>query len=78
MSITKQQAEDLGNRFRYHPPTGGKAAKHEAVREACLKAAIELTNLCPESRELSMAISHLDQAMMAGNAAIARYEEKIT
>jgi len=78
MSISEKQAESLSRIFAYHKPTGGKAAKHEAVREACLKAAIELSNLCPESRELSLAITHLDQAMMAGNAAIARYEEKIT
>jgi len=76
MSITQKQADEINNRFRYHPPTGGKAAKHEAVREGCLTLAIELSNLCPESRELSMAISHLDQCMMAANAAVARYPEK--
>lgn len=78
MSITDQQAENLSRIFRYHPPTGGKAAKHEAVREGCLKLAIELSNLCPESRELSMAITHLDQCMMAANAAVARYAERTT
>ena len=78
MSITQQQADDLGNRFRYHAPTGGKAQKHEAVREGCLTLAIELSNLCPESRELSMAITHLDQCMMSANAAVARYPEKTT
>lgn len=78
MSITQQQADDLGNRFAYHYPTGGKAAKHEEVREACLRVATELTNVCPEGRELSVALKSLEDAMMWANASIARNSEKTT
>jgi len=76
MSLTKQQSEDLSRRFAYHAPTGDKAEKHAAAREACLQAAIIITNLCPEGRELSKALEALESAMMFANAAIARWPEK--
>ena len=76
MSLTQQQSNDLTRRFAYHAPTGGKAEKHAAAREACLQAAITITNLCPEGRELSLAIEALERAMMLANAAIARWPEK--
>jgi hypothetical protein len=67
--------EDLVHRFAYHAPTGGKAKKHEAVRAACLEAALEIAVHCPNSRELSLAITKLEEAMMHANAAIARNPE---
>jgi len=76
MSLTKQQSDDLSRRFAYHSPTGGKAEKHAAAREACLQAAIIITNLCPEGRELSKALTELEDAMMWANASIARNPEK--
>ena len=36
--------------------------------------AIFLTKTCPESRELSLALTHLEEAVMQANAAIARNE----
>lgn len=78
MSITQQQADDLTRRFAYHAPTGGKAQKHAAVREACLKLASEITNLCPEGRETALAITKVEEAMVWANAGIARNPEKTT
>ena len=78
MSLTKQQSEYLTRCFAYHAPTGGKAEKHAAAREACLQAAIHITNLCPEGRELSIAITKHEEAMVWANAGIARNPEKFT
>lgn len=66
----------IRNDFAYHQPTGGKVAKHQQVREACYQAAQELVSVCPEGRELSTALTHLESAMMFANAALARYPEK--
>jgi hypothetical protein len=65
-------AAELTNRFAYHAPHGGKVARHEAVRNICLAVALELNDLVPEGREKSLAITHLEDAMMWANAGIAR------
>lgn len=69
------QASDLGHRFEYHPPREGTddAERHGNVREACHLLAIRLDDLCgPDSREKSLAITHLEESMFWANAAIAR------
>lgn len=75
MSNNTITPEDLAHRFAYHAPTGGKAKKHEAVRDACLQAALEIAVHCPPSRELSLALTKLEEAMMHANASIARNPE---
>lgn len=64
--------EELDKRFSYHKPDGDKADRHAKVRQSCLMLAQELCVLAPESRELSLAITSLEQAMLWANAAIAR------
>lgn len=65
--------KDLENRFSFHPAnTEEKQIKHGAVRALCLNVAIELNRFVPEGREKSLAITHLEEAMMWANAALAR------
>lgn len=62
-------------RFQYHPPREGSddADRHAEVRATCAVAARRLDELCGEdSREKSLAITHLEEAMFWANAAIAR------
>jgi hypothetical protein len=68
----KMLRERIENDFTYHPPTGPKVGRHEALRGFAKSFAIALTEYCPESRELSFALTSLEEAMMWGNAAIAR------
>lgn len=64
---------DLDKRFDYHPPSRSDVAdRHEKVRQACKGAAAVLADMVPEGRELSMALTDLENAMMHGNAGIAR------
>jgi hypothetical protein len=64
----------LAHRFAYHPPTTTAAiSRHVGVRSACLGAAKELVELTgPPTREQSLAITKLEEAMFWANAAIAR------
>lgn len=66
--------EQINNRFEYHAPKGDQAARYEMNRENFATLAKLLRDNCPESRELSLAMTNLEQAMMWANAAIARNE----
>ena len=58
--------------FDYHAPTNERINKHENVRAACRTLAHSINIDCPDSREKSLAITNLEQAMMWAHAAIAR------
>jgi len=63
---------DIDNRFTYHSPNPLQAELHEKIRGLFKSLAHELNANLPPCRELSMAITKLDQAMMVTNAGIAR------
>lgn len=65
---------DLEKRFTYHPPKEGQSQKYTFLRDAALGAALSIDELCPDSREKSLAITKLEEAVMWANAAIARNE----
>lgn len=65
-------SEQIENNFKYHAPNGDKVVRHELVREKCKELAYEVEKLCPHSRERSLAITKIEEAMMWANAAIAR------
>lgn len=67
-----ERDHELVNRFTYHPPQPGQPELYEQIRAAGLEFARLLNAYCPHSRELSSAISSVDQAVMWANAAIAR------
>lgn len=67
---------DLDNRFTYHPPFGDQPHRYELIRSGALHLAEFWTQACPPSRELSLALTSLEQAVMWANAAIARNETR--
>lgn len=65
---------DLLNRFTYHAPKEGQPKKYEAIRAKALELAELLNELCPDSREKSLAVTALEESTMWANASIARDE----
>lgn len=64
---------DIANRFDFHPAnTEEKRNEHTSVRQACRRLADELNERLPEGREKALAITHLEEVMFWGNAAVAR------
>lgn len=63
---------DIDNRFSFHPATDVTGPKHDSIRGECMALAYTLDALIPDSREKSLAITHLEEVMMWSNAAIAR------
>lgn len=66
--------DDLANRFTYHPPKGSQAERYEHIRAWALEFAQRINANCPDSREKSLAITHLENVVMWANASIARNE----
>lgn len=66
------EIEDLTNRFSYHPPSKDRVLLHESIRENGQVLALILNEQLPESREKSLAITHLEEVVMWANAALAR------
>ena len=66
--------EDIRNRFTYHAPKEGQADRYTSIRDQIGKAAEMLVEEVPSSRELSLALTHLEQAVFWANAGIARNE----
>jgi len=74
--VTPKRAADYDNRFTYHPPKPelNQTARYESIREKARQFALYLADQCPESRELSLAITKLEEVVMWANSSIARHE----
>lgn len=64
--------EELQTRFTYHAPTPGQSEAYQDIRDKAHELAQLIAQLCPESRELALAHTNLEQSAMWANAAIAR------
>lgn len=65
----KKQIED---NFKYHAPKEGQVTKYNAIRNEARGLAFIIDDLCPDSREKSLAITKLEEVVMWANASIAR------
>ena len=66
----------IENNFTYHKPFGNQPERYEAIRAKAKELAETLVALCPESRELSIALTELETSVMYANASIARNEKE--
>lgn len=60
--------------FKYHPPTPLKLPLHQDVNALFQGCAERLLELVPEGRELSLALTKLQEARMWSNAGIALWD----
>jgi len=65
--------QDIENRFTYHPPKPGQPEIYTAIRDKAKELAVMLDINCPDSREKSVALTKLEEAVMWANASVARY-----
>lgn len=64
---------DLENRFTFHPVKDpAQAEVYSLVRAKALDFANFVDSVAPDSRELSLAITHIEETVFWTNAAIAR------
>ena len=67
-------AKELDARFVYHAPKNDQADRYERLRLRGREMAELMCHFCPASRELSTALTKVEEAVMWANAAIARRE----
>lgn len=73
--VLSQERMDVINRqFTYHAPHGNQTLRYQQIRESAKRTAMLMEENCPNSRELSLALTNLEQAVFWANAAIARNE----
>lgn len=66
--------DELKNRFTYHAPKGDQQQRYESLRNAGLGLAAMIVSNSPASREQSLALTKLEEALFWANAGIARNE----
>jgi hypothetical protein len=66
--------QKIENSFTYHAPKGSQPERFEALRAKAKELAYLIDGLVPVSREQSLALTNLEQAVFWANAGIARNE----
>ena len=65
---------EIENNYTYHAPQEGQLERYERIRYKAKMLAAYINEQCPESREKSIALTKIEEAVMWANAAIARNE----
>lgn len=73
--IKPEVQERLENTFKYHTPRADQPERYNLIREQALGLAQTICANTPPSREQSLALTKLEEAVMHANAAIARNED---
>ena len=71
-SPQERMHQRVDNDFTYHPPTVIQPEIYESIRTIARTYAHYLIDNCPQSRELSLAITNLEEVVFWANAAVAR------
>lgn len=71
---TPEELERIEREYTYHAPKAGQAEKYSLLRGLFRDLATKLLIQCPPSRERSVALTKLEEAVFWANAAIARNE----
>ena len=66
--------EEIQKNFTYHPPKGDQTERYGLLRSEGRLLATLINNQCPDSREKSLAMTKLEEAIFWANASIARNE----
>lgn len=77
MNRPQTKTQDIENRFTYHKPFGTQPQRYESIRSHAKRFALFIADVCPPSRELSLALTHLEDSVFWANAAIARNEQPV-
>jgi hypothetical protein len=63
---------DVDNIYMYHAPKEGQTERYEEIRNHAKILAKLILDTCPLTRERSLALTKIEEAVMWANASIAR------
>lgn len=66
--------KEIENNYTYHAPKADQPERYESIRHKAKMLAAYINEYCPDSREKSLAMTKLEEAVMWANASIARNE----
>jgi hypothetical protein len=66
--------EQIAKAFTYHSPKDDQPLRYQSLRVDAKVLAENIVSACPPSRERSLAMTKLEEAVMWANASIARNE----
>jgi hypothetical protein len=72
--IAVEEKARLDKDFTHHPPKPDQAPRYKEIRDEARDFAEVILVSCPPSRERSLALTALEEAVMWANASIARNE----
>jgi hypothetical protein len=75
-TVSHRTREQLDQAFIYHAPNAEQPLRYQALRYSAKELAEMVALYCPDSREKSVALTKIDEAVMWANAAIARNEDR--
>lgn len=70
----QRTVDQIENNFKYHSPKDDQPERYPILRDAGKDLAYKIITLTPPSREQSLALTNLEQAIFWANAAVARNE----
>jgi hypothetical protein len=73
--LKTEERERFHNDFTYHAPKTDQIGRYGEIRDRAGLFAVFLFENCPRSRELSLAITKLEEVVFWANASIARGEK---
>ena len=72
--IEQKIGKQIENCFTYYPPKDDQSNRYVILRKTAKELAYMIVKNTPPSREQSLALTHLEEAIFYANAAIARNE----
>lgn len=73
-NLKTNKNKQIESNFSYHAPKEGQPEKYTAIREKAKELAYLIHEICPESREKSVAMTKLEESVFWSNASVARNE----
>lgn len=64
--------DQIEKAFTYHAPREGQPEVYVEIRQKAKEFACTVLALCPDSREQSLALTKIEEAVMWANAGVAR------
>ena len=72
MKSSEMNQEQIDNNFKHHEPSWSQADTYVEIRNTAKVFAELINKKCPKSRELSIALTKLEESVMWANTSIAR------